>query len=51
MKFGGKGKGKGKGKAVKQLALQTAGVGASRHKCKNRCPVMPHGAPANASTG
>ena len=48
---GGCGKGKGKGKAAKQLALQTIGVGARCHRCKDRCLVMPCGTPADASTG
>ena len=47
----GGGKGKGKGKAAKQLAIKTAGIGAHRRKCKDRCPVMPRGAPDDASTG
>ena len=45
-KFAGKG-----GKAAKQLAMKTAGVGKHRRRCKDRCPVMPRGAPADASTG
>ena len=45
-KFAGKG-----GKAARQLALQTAAVGRRRRRCKDRCPVMPRGAPADASTG
>ena len=54
VRFGGggsRGKGKGKGKAAKQLVLQTAGVGAHCHKCKDRCPVMPCGAPDDALIG
>ena len=50
-KFGGGGGGKGKGKAAKQLVLQTVGVAARHCRCKDRCLVMPHGAPADASTG
>ena len=48
---GGGGKSRGKGKAAKQLALQTTAVGARRRQCKDRCPVMPRGAPVDASTG
>ena len=47
---GGGGKGPLKGKAAKQLAMQVTGVGAHRWKCKDHCPVMPHGALDDAST-
>ena len=60
-RFGGGGGGGGskgplKGKAAKQLAAkqlvqQTTAVGVQRRRCKDRCPVMPRGAPDDASTG
>ena len=51
-RFSGAGARKGKGgKAAKQLALKTAHVGRRRRRCKDRCPIMPRGAPPNASTG
>ena len=45
-RFGGK-----TGKAAKTLAANAARVGRHRRRCKDRCPIMPRGAPADASTG
>ena len=39
------------GKATKQLVMQTAGVAMQRRCCKDHCPMIPRGAPVDASTG
>ena len=43
--------GKKGGKVAKQMALNTDRVGARQRRMKDRCPNMPRGAPADASTG